>query len=177
MGGRALRTLEGRPYARESHAWGVSLESLVANKALAASVNVLSLSSDGTDGRVYVSSWEHRSLPVWATQFHPEKNAWEWGDAWHIPHERGAVLALSQGFANVLVDAARRAGPGHGPSLAEEAAGALDDFLIYNFPPAFTGRHDGPDTPFFDQAYVFKAWDDEGRVAAGGGRGAAAGAA
>lgn len=159
----ALTSLATRPFARESHAWGVSLESLMANEKLAESVRVLSLSSDSTDGKVYVSSWEHRTLPVWATQFHPEKNAWEWGDGLHIPHQGEAVVALSQGFANVFVDAARRAGPGHGVSLEEEGKGALDDFLIYGTPPTFTGRHDGPEAPFFDQVYEWGPWEEEER--------------
>lgn len=143
----------------------MSLEDLTTNTALASAVRVLSLSAD-PEGRVYVSSWEHRSLPVWATQFHPEKNAYEWGDALHIPHSAGAVR-VTQAFANYLVDAARRAGPGHGVSLADEAAGALDDLLIYNFAPVFTGAHGEGKHPFFDQAYVFKPWDESGgRVAA-----------
>jgi gamma-glutamyl hydrolase len=161
MGERVLRTLEDKPYARESHSWGVSLESLMASRPLAEAVDVLSLSADNTDGKVYVSSWEHRRAPVWATQFHPEKNAFEWGDALAIPHDGRAVVALTQAFANVFVDAARRAGPGHGVSLEAEGKGALDDLLIYNTPPVFTGRHDGPDPPFFDQAYVFGPWKEE----------------
>jgi gamma-glutamyl hydrolase len=173
MSERTLHTLATQAYARESHAWGVSLESLVANPDLVDAVNVLSLSADATDGKVYVSSWEHRALPVWATQFHPEKNAFEWGDSLNIPHAGEAVAALSQAFANVFVDAARRAGPGHGVSLDAEAGGALDDLLIYNTPPVYTGRHDGPEPPFFDQVYLFAPWK-EGEGVREGGNGTAA---
>ena len=149
----------------------MSLQDLTANPSLASAVDVLSLSAD-PEGRVYVSSWEHARLPVWATQFHPEKNAYEWGDALHIPHSSGAVR-VTQAFANFLVDAARRAGPGHGVSAEAEGRGALDDLLIYRYPPLFTGGHGPGAHPFFDQAYVFRPWREAGRVVAGRGRGVA----
>ena len=34
---------------------------------------------------------ESKKYPYTATQWHPEKNAFEWGDKLHIPHSKGAI--------------------------------------------------------------------------------------
>lgn len=151
MPARVRRDLADKPYARESHSWGVSLESLEGEPGLRDAVDVLSLSAD-PEGRVYVSSYEHRTLPFVATQWHPEKNAFEWGDKLHIPHEAGAV-AVTHAVAAFLGRHAR--------ASAHAAANVLeeDDALIYNHPVTFTGRHrDAADRPWLDQAYVMPPW-------------------
>ena len=148
-----VRDLADKPYARESHSWGVSLESLMGEPGLRDAVDVLSLSAD-PEGRVYVSSYEHRTLPFVATQWHPEKNAFEWGDKLHIPHASGAV-AVTHAVAAFLGVHARASA--HAPrDVLEE-----DDALIYNHAVSFTGRHaDAGDRPWLDQAYVLPPWKE-----------------
>lgn len=41
--------------------------------------------------QVYISTMESKKYPYTATQWHPEKNAFEWGDKLHIPHSKGAI--------------------------------------------------------------------------------------
>jgi len=41
-------------------------------------------------GELYVSTVEGRSMPVWATQYHPEKPSFEFSDP-SIPHTRTSV--------------------------------------------------------------------------------------
>ncbi len=41
--------------------------------------------------------------PVTATQWHPEKNAFEWARDLDIPHDKGAI-AVTQAVANFVVD-------------------------------------------------------------------------
>ena len=65
---RVRESLAAKPFARESHSWGISLTSFEAEEKLRESVEVLSLSSD-PEGRVYVSSMEHKTLPFSATQW------------------------------------------------------------------------------------------------------------
>ena len=44
-------------------------------------------------GREFISMVEGRGgLPMWATQFHPEKNIFEWSTKDNIPHSGDAVL-------------------------------------------------------------------------------------
>ena len=47
--------------------------------------------------QVYISTMESKLYPFTATQWHPEKNAFEWGDKLHIPHSRGAVEVTHAG--------------------------------------------------------------------------------
>nr|XP_053647521.1 gamma-glutamyl hydrolase A-like [Cherax quadricarinatus] len=54
----------------------------------------------------YVALLEHRDLPIFTFQFHPEKNLFEWAvDTQHssIPHTPEAV-EIAQNFANFFVD-------------------------------------------------------------------------
>ena len=153
MPATVLDDVETKPYARESHTWGVSLEALTAEPGLRDAVDVLSLSAD-PEGRVYVSSYEHRTLPFAAVQWHPEKNAFEWGDKLHIPHTDGA-LAVTHAVARWLSRHARASAAAPRDVLEE------DDALIYNHPAAFTGRHENVgDRPWLDQAYVLPPWVD-----------------
>ena len=53
----------------------------------------------------YVSTVEHKSLPIYGTQWHPEKNAFEWSiEEKHnsIPHDPKAV-EIAQYMANFFV--------------------------------------------------------------------------
>ena len=45
---------------------------------------------------------ESKLYPFTATQWHPEKNAFEWGDKLHIPHSRGAVEVTHEGKTQVV---------------------------------------------------------------------------
>ncbi len=47
--------------------------------------------------QVYISTMESKKYPYTATQWHPEKNAFEWGDKLHIPHSRGAIEVTHEG--------------------------------------------------------------------------------
>ena len=50
-----------------------------------------------TSSQVYISTMESKRYPYTATQWHPEKNAFEWGDKLHIPHSRGAIEVTHAG--------------------------------------------------------------------------------
>lgn len=178
---RVRESLANRPLARESHSWGISLASFENEPNLKENVDVLSLSSD-PEGRVYVSSMEHKSLPFSATQWHPEKNAYEWGDKLHIPHSEAAV-EVTRALSKVFVAGARRNshvvtkkratrregeevenndgdGDAPAPAPADVDVVAEDELLIYNHPLTFTGRHRRQeDRPWLDEAYIFPPWE------------------
>jgi len=65
---KVRESLASKPFARESHSWGISLASFEGEEKLKDQLEVLSLSSD-PEGRVYVSSMEHKMLPFSATQW------------------------------------------------------------------------------------------------------------
>ncbi|CAL8463735.1 g3269 [Coccomyxa elongata] len=148
---KIVADLAAKPYARESHSHGLSLASFDANKVLKEEYEVLSLSTD-PEGEVYISTMESKKYPYTATQWHPEKNAYEWGDKLHIPHSKGAI-DVTYAVASFFVDQAR--GNFHAPrSILEE-----DDALIYGARLEFTGRHTSEDdAPWMDEGYFFDDW-------------------
>ena len=98
-------------------------------------------------GVPYVAILEHRTLPLYGTQFHPEKAAFEWSTLERvdqISHQPDAVAA-SQYLAEFLVSEARRSESVFSSEAEEEAA------LIYNHTPYFTGSRGSS----FEMCYFF----------------------
>ena len=81
--------------------------------------------------------------PFYATQWHPEKNIFEWTRQEDISHSPNAI-AITQYLSNFFVDEARK-NPFKFPSETEEIAN-----LIFRFSPVYSGGHS-----LFEQVYVF----------------------
>ncbi|KAL4856809.1 Gamma-glutamyl hydrolase A [Chlorella vulgaris] len=130
---QVVQHLQTRPYAMENHSHGLAWTAVKENPKLHDFYDVLSLSVDRV-GQVYVSTMEAHSYPITGTQWHPEKNAFEWTPDKDIPHHPDAI-EVTQEVANFFVSEARR--NFHKPaSQAEE-----EDLLIYNWAPEYTGKH------------------------------------
>ncbi|KAF5842134.1 class I glutamine amidotransferase-like protein [Dunaliella salina] len=142
------RSLQDQPIAMENHGKGLSLAAVKENKRLDDFFNVISLSVDKS-GNPYVSTIEAKEYPIVATQWHPEKNPFEWTASLSIPHSSEAVR-MSQEVGNFFI-AEARLNMHHSHNLAEE-----DDLLIYNWHAEYTGRrsYDGEEAAF-EQAYFF----------------------
>ena len=119
-----LRALATRPITLNNHHQGVTPHDFAAS-ALPKHFDVLATNVD-RKGRAFVSLVEgKRGLPVWATQFHPEKNIFEQARNLHggwpseaIAHSRAAV-AVSQYFANFFVGACRGSSHRYATAKAE----------------------------------------------------------
>ena len=150
-----LEALGSLPVTFNSHKQGVTPAAFAASAPLSAFFTVLATNRD-RKGRSFVSMVEavDPRLRVYATQFHPEKNLFEWGQAASgellqaIPHSRAAV-AVSQYFANFFVDECR--------ASAHRFASPTDQWkqLIYHSPhwlaqPTLF-------SPNFVESYVFGA--------------------
>eukprot|EP00271_Cylindrocystis_brebissonii_P007129 TRINITY_DN20296_c0_g1_i1.p1 TRINITY_DN20296_c0_g1~~TRINITY_DN20296_c0_g1_i1.p1 ORF type:complete len:363 (+),score=37.14 TRINITY_DN20296_c0_g1_i1:143-1231(+) len=137
-----LRKVQETNITMENHGDGTTVERFRSNQKLCDFFTILTTSED-RQGKVYVSTIEAVDYPIYGTQWHPEKNCFEWGlDG--IPHSADAV-AVTQAAANFFVNEARRSGH---QATSEE----INRFLIYNYVPIFSGK-DGKG--FFDQSYVF----------------------
>ena len=101
-----VKHLQDKPIAMEYHEWGVLMQAVKDNAALSDFFKVVSLSID-KQGAPYVSTLEARAYPITATQWHPEKNAFEWARFLHIPHSPDAV-EMSQEVANFFISEARK---------------------------------------------------------------------
>ena len=128
-----------------SHHDGIKPATFDSDARLKAFYNVLSTNVD-SQGRPFVSSFEAKSYPFAGTQWHPEKNNFEWGTTLGpraIPHG-AAATAVSQYVADFVVSQARRST--HRFATSDEEAAAL----IYNYPAV-------PDpSSYFSQVYLFQ---------------------
>lgn len=116
-----------------------------AESGLSDQYKLLATSRDSL-GMEYIALLEHRDLPIFTSQFHPEKNPFEWADDTNhdsIPHTPEAVES-AQYFAKFFVNQARLNIQSFNSKEEEEGA------LIYNYQPVFTGSTSG-----FVQAYLF----------------------
>ena len=87
------------------------------------------VSTNTYHGVHFVSTMEHKKYPLYASQWHPEKNQFEWvvcHGVGHINHDFDAIQ-VGQYFGNFLVNEARRNGQ-HFANKTEEA-----EALIYNY--------------------------------------------
>ncbi|TKY49201.1 Gamma-glutamyl hydrolase 2 [Spatholobus suberectus] len=125
----------------QNHRYGISPGTLLDNQKLSSFFEILTTCAD-EDDKVYVSTVRSRNYPVTGFQWHPEKNAFEWGSP-RIPHTEDAIQ-ITQYVANFLVSEARK-------SLNRPVAQELLDNLIYNYRPTYCGKAGRG----FDEVYIF----------------------
>nr|KAJ0197480.1 hypothetical protein LSAT_V11C700382170 [Lactuca sativa] len=125
----------------QNHKFGISPETFQGNMELCSFFKILTTSVD-ENNEVYVSTVQSKSYPVTAVQWHPEKNAFEWGLSM-IPHSDDAVQ-VTQHAANFFVSEARK-------SYNRPPTKEVLDNLIYNFSPTYCG-YAGKG---YDEVYIF----------------------
>eukprot|EP01116_Phalansterium_solitarium_P004814 TRINITY_DN1597_c0_g1_i1.p1 TRINITY_DN1597_c0_g1~~TRINITY_DN1597_c0_g1_i1.p1 ORF type:complete len:320 (+),score=84.04 TRINITY_DN1597_c0_g1_i1:885-1844(+) len=129
------------------HVDGVDPQLYTSNPQLAASYDLLAWNLD-RKGRPFGSMIEGRRYPFYATQFHPERNIFEWDlQETALSHTYDAIFAM-QYLGRFFANEARKSNHSF-PSIAEEMKA-----LIYNFSPVFTGalNDDYPEV----QTYIWK---------------------
>ncbi|KAL5564916.1 hypothetical protein UlMin_028080 [Ulmus minor] len=136
-----LKKLSTDCLVMQNHHYGISPERFLQNKDLCNFFQILTTSYD-EDNEVYVSSVNAHHYPVTALQWHPEKNAFEWGLT-RIPHSEDAIH-VTQHAANFLVSEARK-------SLNRPPLRQVLDNLIYNYSPTYCGKAGKG----YDEVYIF----------------------
>lgn len=128
------------------HYWGLKPKTFAADEQLSAMYNILGTSFD-SKGVEFVALAEGKVLPLFASQFHPEKNAFEWGDGIvSSAQSTGAILAM-QWLGLRFIAACKNNSHAFVTPQAERAA------LIANHHPTFTGSRGGMGTA--DQTYIY----------------------
>ncbi|XP_054915372.1 gamma-glutamyl hydrolase [Poeciliopsis prolifica] len=135
-----MSALSAEPLTENSHYWSLGTLTYNTNEDLKSFYKVLSTNTDGNIE--FVSTVEAYSYPVYGTQWHPEKNAFEWSRP-YIPHSPSAVRTTFY-TAHFFVNEARK--NFHRFQSKEEENKAL----IYNYNPVHTGS-----TSSFEQIYLF----------------------
>ena len=108
-----------------AHQNSISVEGFYHNLYIREILEVLSVSYAGY-GRWFVASIEGKSLPIYATQFHPEKNTFEWEIQTNAPHSYQAIL-FEQYCANFFINEVRKNLQSFSDPAIEQAS------LIYNW--------------------------------------------
>lgn len=134
------------------HTYGVPSETFRASKALTSAFHLVATSTD-TLGKEFVALTQHVTLPIVTTQFHIEKNPYEFqeghydgadGSGMAPPHSPAGVRAAQQ-MAAWLVGQAR------GEDFAWSAR-ELEDWIIWNWHQQFSHKATGTG---WEQQYVF----------------------
>ncbi|KAL1205707.1 Gamma-glutamyl hydrolase 2 [Cardamine amara subsp. amara] len=125
----------------QNHQYGISPGSFEGNIALSNFFNIVTTCIDG-HSKAYVSTVQSKNYPVTGFQWHPEKNAFEWGSS-EIPHSEDAIQ-VTQLAANYLVSEARK-------SLNRPESEKVLSNLIYNYKPTYCGYAGRG----YDEVYIF----------------------
>jgi gamma-glutamyl hydrolase len=143
-----LMALQTESITFNSHDHGLLVSEYESNNALNTFFDLLSY-NEAPAGQVFVSTMEAYDYPFYGTQWHPEKNNFEWSqnaDYSNIPHSPNAIQA-SIATARFFLSEARKSS-----HIFPEAQ---RDDLIYSAPILYTGLGDW----IYDQVYVFSSVD------------------
>lgn len=138
-----LSILTTQSVAMNSHQAGVTPKDFAAYPGAANRFTVLSTNVD-RQGKEFVSTTQANTMPIYTTQWHPEKPLFEWWDIQNVNHTTDSVYANSW-TARFFVSEARKNTRSFPNATAEAAA------LIYNYSPIYSASVD----PGFQQVYLF----------------------
>lgn len=139
-----VRDLENEAIAFNSHEHGLLVSEFESDPALHGFFDLLSV-NEAPAGQVFVSTMEAKDYPFYGTQWHPEKNNFEWSqnsDYSNLDHSADAIAA-SRATAGFFVSEARKS-----PHVFPEQQ---RDSLIYSADVLYTGANDW----IYEQVYAF----------------------
>ena len=139
-----IRALRSQAITFNSHDHGLLVSEYESNSQVHDFFEMLSYNATPS-GQLFVSTMESRDYPFYGTQWHPEKNNFEWSqnaDYSNIPHSLTAIAA-SQATAQFFVNEARKSS-----HIFPEVQ---RDELIYSGKVIYTGKEDW----IYEQVYVF----------------------
>ncbi|CAL8295094.1 unnamed protein product [Lota lota] len=136
-----LKALASEALTENSHRLSIATETFRNNPELSKFYRVLSTNSD--EKTEFVSTMEAYDYPIYGTQWHPEKNTFEWTRA-YIPHSPNAIKTTFF-MADFFVNEAKKNFHKFASEVEER------DALIYNYTPLYT-RGTGSS---FEQVYFF----------------------
>lgn len=123
------------------HKWSISMENFTKSEELRKFYKILSTNTDGDIE--FISTMEAYDYPMYGTQWHPEKNAFEWSRAYY-PHTPSAIK-MTFYMADFFVNEAKKNFHSF-PSEEDELK-----HLIQNHHPDFSGANGSS----FLQKYYF----------------------
>lgn len=129
------------------HHFGITPTTFEQTYSLRSMFKVLSTNVD-RNGKEFVSTIEGIDLPIYGTQWHPEKPNFTWNTKYHINHGPEAIR-VAQYMANFFVNEARKST--HKFSSEKEEI----DALIENYQPVFDKDYTFEDIYYFNLTSSF----------------------
>jgi len=129
------------------HSFGVSPDTHKTNRKINGFFKLLTTSLDSY-GKEFVSSIEAYDFPIYGTQWHPEKNNFEFHPDLHVAHNKAGV-DTSLYMASFFVNEARK-NKQRFPSREME-----ENYMIYQYNTKHTGVGDSK-LKLFEQIYLFE---------------------
>jgi len=133
--------VENEPTTSNYHHFCMRPQNFTTDPVLSSFYKMLTTSMD-LDGKPFISTIESRRYPIFAVQWHPEVNGFEWAINTTVPHTKDAIQ-VTQYMGNFFTDQCRQ-NPNHFDSLEDEVK-----YLIYQYPPEFMNL----DTADYQQIY------------------------
>ena len=104
-----------------THNFGIRADKFTSDPNLRDFFTVLSTNKD-SNGKDFVSTYEGKTMPVYGTQWHPEKAIFDWNPDKQINHSSSAIRA-AQHVANFFVEESRKSshvfGSGEGKAVIQ----------------------------------------------------------
>jgi len=144
-----IETLTHKNATMNLHFNGVLPTSYQTNLQLSKMFKLISMNVD-RDGVPFGSTMEGREFPFYATQWHPERNQFDWGTRENLDKSPDALRAM-QDLSDFFVSETRK-NFNRFPSVAEET-----ENLIFNWIPVFTGANATSSFPS-EETFIFPAW-------------------
>ena len=91
------------------HSYGISVKKFLSEAKLTDKLKLTQISKD-KDGKWFCSGLEGKNMPIFISQYHPEKQAYQWTRNGDIKHNKDAV-ELSQFLASSFVGQCRMCRP------------------------------------------------------------------
>ncbi|XP_024006827.1 gamma-glutamyl hydrolase 1 isoform X1 [Eutrema salsugineum] len=136
-----LKKLSTDCLVMQKHKYGITPANFRGNPALSSFFEIITTCVD-ENSKTYVSTVKAKRYPITGFQWHPEKNAFEWGSS-QIPHSEDAIQ-VTQHAASYLVSEARKS------KNRPESKKVLSN-LIYNYKPTYCGYAGRG----YDEVYLF----------------------
>ncbi|XP_066924525.1 gamma-glutamyl hydrolase A-like [Clytia hemisphaerica] len=153
-----MRKMMFKKLSLHMHQAGINPDVYEKNSRIRKMFKVLASNLD-KKGKEFVSVIEGRKYPFYGTQFHPEKNIYEWTRNEKINHSPDAILA-AQYFANFFVNEARKS---YIENMPVRRLKHLEDHLMFRYSPVYSGG-----SSLFEQVYTFKNQTINNRIKAKG---------
>ncbi len=131
-----------QPITVNEHAFSLSSQSFNSNEYLSRDFNIISTNLD-REGVEFVSSFEMKDKKIYATQFHPEKNAFNWNLP-NVTHTGDGILAMQYLANRFLQDVRERDNPNNLSSNVPWGS-----LYVHNYPITYNSN------AYFEIEYVF----------------------